>query len=575
MPVSLAGKRETFGHEDVRLALQNDELSDGVHHALETLHSLGTEAGREAIISAMNDRQVPLDTLPADLGEKEYALRLLLEQRRNAALADVFARAQTEVQEGGDHRRYNEFIGKETRGIHKLSAKRAALCAEVLRYCRESDLGEHVQVDAFEDDGAYVFHILRSHHTKKPLAVVAGHAARTTITFRPVHSDILRYDAVVGRLRIAARATSVIDFYRRIPGRILFDDEQFFTGDAVCSLAVLQEQGRAALENHNVFRVGRIRLTECLWERGDRNLIHFRSADCFRTIEELRLPLTEGTLIQAKLKIEVIGKSTRPLTVNIRVPSRIEVSQKTHEDLVDRVLTAVGIRRVAPAKTGQDLWSLHPWRHPVAVWRALFGAETDTLVRNGVLMPIQLESMPHPKHPHAGRVLSAQQLSDGEFYGVSRSSEVPSRSLSSTDFEGLELAPEQFRLYLRSKLGIAAGGAGWNSQGLLELGTIEAGEHRLYLVYALRQPSAGVGERLRLHPTAHILFCCCPRRWATPSNWQTSFWTRLRLQDVRSFGRRPRRAASRSQCPPFIAPRTERASWWMVASRGLGSMRLR
>ena len=224
---------------------------------------------------------------------------------------------------------------------------------------------------------------------------------------------------MVGRLRIAARAASIIDFYRRTLGHILFGDERFFTGDPVCSLAVLQERGRAALENHNVFLVGRIRLTECLWERGDRNLIQFRSADCFRTIEELRLPLTEGTLIQAKLKVEVIGKSARPVTVNVRVPSRIEVSQKTHEDLIDRVLTAIGIRTVAPPNARQDLWSLHPWRHPIAVWRGLFGAEIDTLVRSRVLLPVQLESVPHPAHPAAGRIVSAQQLSDGEFYGIS------------------------------------------------------------------------------------------------------------------------------------------------------------
>jgi len=190
-PKSLS-KRQTFTYEHVGLALQNDELSDGVHHALETLHSLGTEAGREAIVSALNDRQVPLDTLPADTGDREFALRLLLAQRQNAALADVFARAHLERQESGGHRRYNEFIGKESRGVQKLKAKQDALCADVLRYCRESDLGEHVQVDAFEDDGAYIFHILRSHQTKKPLAVVAGHSARTTIAFRPVHDDILR-----------------------------------------------------------------------------------------------------------------------------------------------------------------------------------------------------------------------------------------------------------------------------------------------------------------------------------------------------------------------------------------------
>jgi len=498
-PVSLAGKRSTFGHNDVRDALQQDELTDELLLAIETLHTLGTEAGREAIVSAMNDRRVPLDTLPVEIGEREFALRLFLAQRGNASLADVFARAQTHIQEGGDHRRYNEFLGREAKPVTKLKAKKDALGAEVLRHCRDSDLGEHVQVEAFEDDGTYVFHILRSHHTKKPLAVVPGHSARATIAFRPVHGDILRYEAAVGRLRIAVRAASMVEFYRRMLGRVLFEDDLFFTGEPVCSLAVLQERGKAALENHDVFGVGRVRMTECLWERGDRNLIQIRAADCFQSIEELHLALTEGTLLQAKLKIDVIGKGTRPVTVNIRVPSRIEVSQRAPEHLVDRLLNGIGIRSAAPARSKNDLWSLHPWRHPTAVWRGLFGAETDTLVRSGTLVPIRLESIPHPEHPGAGRVLGAHPVSDGEFYGVSQLGEIPSRSLSATDLDGWELVPEQLRLYFRSKLGITSGGVAWNGQELLELGTIEVGDQLLYLAYALRQPSAGVGDRLRAH----------------------------------------------------------------------------
>src|SRR5665213_2648084 len=227
--------------------------------ALESLHTLGTEAGREAIVAAMNDQRVPLNTLPADIGERELALHLLLAQRGNASLADVFARAQTQIQESGYHRRYDEFLGKEAKPVTTLKAKRDALSAAVLRHCRESDLGEHVQVEAFEDDGAYVFNILRSHHTKTPLAVVPGHSARATIAFRPVHGDILRYEATVGRLRVAARAATMVEFYRRTLGLVLFEDELFFTGEPVCNLAVLQERGRAALESHSVFGVGRVR----------------------------------------------------------------------------------------------------------------------------------------------------------------------------------------------------------------------------------------------------------------------------------------------------------------------------
>jgi hypothetical protein len=491
------GRRASFTHENVLEAFQNDDPSDHLLQALETLHDLGTEAGRDAIVTAMSDRRVPLDTLPQNTGEREFALRLFIAQQNNASLADVFARAQMQLQEGGAQRRYNEFMGREPRSVVKLSAKAQMLKELVLQYCRDSDLGEHVEVRAFEDDEAYVFTVLRSHHVRKPLAVLPGHAARATIEFRPVHGDILRYEAPVSRLRIAARASTMIEFYRRALGYVLFKDEAFFEGAAVCNLQVLQEKGREALNAHNIFGVGRIWMTECLWERGDRNLLHVRSSDCFRTMEELRLPLSEGTILQAKLKVQVIGKSTRPVTVNIRVPSRIEISQKSHERLIERVLDAIGICNSAPSAHATNLWSLYPWRQPTHLWRALFGPEMDAMVQKSVLAAIQLDSIAHPDHPGAGRVLEPHELSDGQFYATSQIPEIPSRSVTATDLDGLELHPEQLRLYLRSKLGITSGGTTWDGQELLNLGVIQLGDQCLHTSYALREPSAGVGARIR------------------------------------------------------------------------------
>lgn len=496
-PPSLAGMRTSFEHEDVLRAFAQDQPTDSLLQALEALDTLGTEAGREAVMSAMQDRGVSTGALPANTGEREFALRFFIAQRTDASLADAFVRAQIQIQEGGNQRRYNEFMGKEARCVKGLDGKKEALREEILGFCRKSDLGDHVQVEAFEDDGIYIFNILRSHRTQKPLAIVPGYAARATIQFRPVHGDVIRYDASVGRLRIAARASTIVEFYRGVLGKILFSDEGYFDGDPVCSLKVLQERGRQALENHGVYGIGRIWMTECLWERGDRDLHQIRSTDCFRSMEELHLPLIQGMLLQAKLKCEVIGKSTRPVTVNIRVPSRIEVSQKAHENLIDRVLSAIGIRNAAPPSSAVNMWGLYPWRHPVDTWRALFGAETDKLVQERVLEPIQLTAVPHPDHQEAGRALDAHAVSDGDYYGVSRAAEIPPRSLTATDLDGLELQPEQFRLYLRTRLGITNGGARWDNSELLELGFIDVGGHRIYVVYALQQPRPGVGGTLR------------------------------------------------------------------------------
>lgn len=505
-PATLAARQQDFAHADVLAAFEQDAPSDELLQALETLHVLGTEGGCEAIMAAMKDRRVSRDVLPVDVSERELALHLFLAQRDDASLADVFARAQTQAQERGGHRCCHEFLGLAAREVTNLAMKVDALRASLLQFCRDSDLGDHVDARAFEDDSAYLFHIIRSHHTRKPLAVVPGRLARATIAYRPVHDDILRYDAATGRLRIAARAASVVEFYRRALGRVLFEDDEFFTGDPVCSLRVLQERGRGVLEQHDAIGIGRVWMTECLWERGDRDLLHIRSTDCFRHIEELRLPLAEGELIQAKLKIEVAGKSTRPATVSIRMPSRIEVSPRHHEQIIERFLTSVGIRNARSPTAMSDLWSLYPWRHPASVWRTLFGRETDLLVERGVLSPVRLRAVRSTDQPWAGRALEAHEISDGEFYGVSVEPHIASRSLTATDLDGLELNPEKFRDEIRSRLRITGPAAVWDGQeDVLDLGVIGLSDHRLRVCYALRAPRNGIGDWLRARTAgAHL-----------------------------------------------------------------------
>ena len=201
----------------------------------------------------------------------------------------MFSRAQVQIQEG-DHRRFNDFIGKKPSAIRDLQAKRPTLELAIREHCRKADLGDHVQVRVFDDgDGTCRFQIMRSHHTRTPLAVVAGSAARAKIQYRPVHADLLRYEPSIGRLRITARAASIVEFYRQVFGRVLFGDDTFFYGDPVCSLTVLQDRGRAALANHGVYGVGRVWMTECIWERGDRERLHIHAADCFDTIDRLGL----------------------------------------------------------------------------------------------------------------------------------------------------------------------------------------------------------------------------------------------------------------------------------------------
>ena len=231
--------------------------------------------------------------------------------------------------------------------------------------------------------------------------------------------------------------------------------------------------------------------------------------DCL-CIQHVNRDVASVCILQAKLKVDVIGKSTRLVTVNIRVPSRIEVSQKSHDHLIEKLLKAVGIYNAAASVSTVSFWSLYPWRHPIAVWRTLLGKDTDELIRNGVLNPTRLESVAAADNPAAGRVLSAHPLSEGEYYGVSQTDEIPSRTLSATDLDGFELMPEKLRLYLRSRFGIASGGSVWDGNETLDLGFVELGVHKIHVVYALRQPLTGVGDHMRAHSTGALSVLLTP-----------------------------------------------------------------
>jgi hypothetical protein len=155
---------------------------------------------------------------------------------------------------------------------------------------------------------------------------------------------------------------------------------------------------------------------------------------------------------------------------------------------------------------GVESKSLYPWRHPATVWRSIFGDETDILVEKGILVTVRLDAVAHPDFPHAGNILSVHVLPNGDYQGVSEVEEIPSRSLSATDIQGLELRPEAFRMYLREKLEISQGGVEWRNEELLELGVTEVGGQGFYVSYALRQPTRQVGQGLRTRADgAHVI----------------------------------------------------------------------
>lgn len=485
----------SLDHESILASLERDEPSEGLLLALEAVHDLGSDDGREALLEAMRDRMVDKDRIPESCGEREFALRIFLIQRKEPAVADAFTRAQIKSQAIGQQKAVNEFWGVRAQAVQDLNRSKNDLVELMRVHCRANDLGEHVQVEAFDDDGSCIFRVIHSDRTREPLAIVDGSTARSRIRFRPVHCDVLRYEAASGRLQVAARRAGIVNVYPRLLGQALFEDRSFFDGEPACTLEPLQKKGRTALLGHNLAGVGRVWMTECTWRRGDRRVHRIRSVDCFEDIEALELPIgTEGELVEVKLKLQVADSGTRPATVAVRLPGRITVTPNRHEQLAHRYLEEIGVRSHRGFGPALDLWNLPPWRHAPSLWRAVLGNGVDELLAFGALESIVLDSVAHPDR--GGASLEIHPTSDGEHYGVGV--DVPSKSLSPTDVEGLELDIESFGAFIGARLGlpdgqvrVAEGG------GVLDLGVVALGDRRLRPFYLMSTPTGGLTKRLQ------------------------------------------------------------------------------
>lgn len=436
-------------HDDLEPVLQGPAPPKGLLMALECIHLLGCDEGREAIWEAAAEQGLAMGVLDLDAPCRELAMALFLGQLEGAVvLQEVYLRALIQVSARDQAKRYDEFLGCEVRGT-PVDVERVGRIEEDMRaYCLREGFGKHVQVRELLDDGALVIQIIHSTRTKKPLAYIDGAADRSVIQYRPVHADLLRYDPQVGALRVYSRTAKLVPFYRRLAGARLFGDETWF-GEGRYDMAVLQELGQGALESTHPGIV-RVYATELHWEMPDQSRYFIRAPDVFAHLERKGTDLTVGQFRRVKLKMEVVRRSRRPVTLELQAPGRLLLTDLSEEPLVEAFLREAGLMRkpggdVPKAPTG--LWDLASV-HSMAAWRRTLGPDVDALVSSGCLaadllamVPIanDVEAEVHPVGPH-------------EFYAVPvDGSQGAPTTLSATDVDGYRLHEPRLATFLRDR----------------------------------------------------------------------------------------------------------------------------
>lgn len=420
--------------------------------ALEVIHELGTDDGRDLLQQAAADQQITLGSID-DEPAREFAARLWIESRSNTPLAEVLVRARANSFEVAHVRSYRDFVGKSAYPASSLDKEQ--LRKAVSKWCVENQKSEAIEVYAYERDGELRCEILRGDPIKRVVEIRNGRPS--ILDFRPAASDHIRYDPETGRLGIATRSSRLLQMYRGVLGSLLTNDVDFFSGENICTLRPLQEKGRELFERRLPPGILSVDVVELRWRRGDRDKILVHGRDCFRVLSDLGAQLHEGELTEAKLSISFPGNGRRG-HVSLKVPNRIDIKAGVHESLVEQLLDDVGIRGAFGIEDEKrDLWSLYPWRMREESWRRYIGPDFDRLLQTRLLLPTTLETAAHPDHSVSGGTMTVAAIDATTFVGTSDDPAVGLRTLTSSDLLGYELDVSALanKIALALKLGSA------------------------------------------------------------------------------------------------------------------------
>ena len=401
--------------------------------ALEIVHALGSDEGRDLIRQATRDQNVAFD-VPDEVPARELAAHLWMRSQTDMSLAGVLVLARVGVSEAADTRKYQEYLGQRSlSGTLDKSRLREA----VLEWSRANKKHEAVEIFAFERGNVMFCEVLRGDPMKRVIELKGGRPG--ILEFWPAVSDHIRFEPGSGRIAIATRSGRLLDVYKGLLGSMLAGQADFFSDQNVCTLRPLQEQGAQLFEQYRPHEIHRVDVVELHWRRGDRDRVTVRGRDCFKILRDLNVSLVEGELTEAKLRIAFAGPSSDAYVV-LKVPNRIDIKGiGIHEEVLRRLLSNAGIRGTAKvAMLPPDTWSLFPYRLTELQWRAKIGQVFDRLVQSKALRAVSLESVTHPDHPGHPGALAVKVLPDGTRIGVSDEPIVPLRTLSATDYLAYE-----------------------------------------------------------------------------------------------------------------------------------------
>ena len=439
-------KLDRLSHESIATFLcETGTVEDLLIDALETIHTLGEPIGRQLLAQAADGAGIDL-AINDDEPDRELAARVWISSRVKNEFLRVLARAQVAFWSVQNTNSFKEFAGRSSFKLTAVDKERIE--KKVSKWCVEHNKNSVVDIFFYNIDSIWCWNIVRGDPVKRVVEIKEG--SQKELSYRPAVLDHVRVEPETGRIGILSRSSTFIPVYRQVFGQVLTGNDEFFSGENICSLKSLQLKGKELFESDRPLDILRVDVTELRWRRGGSDNFIVKGPDCFRILNDIGAELTVGELIEAKMRFVMAGDS-RPVRVKIKIPNKIVVTREEYEPVINRYLDSVGIRGRFDAEDIKNFWSLYPWRHSECFWRKYIGTNFDKLKKNSCFKNIQLEAILPPDANCASGLMAVELVAQNDAIAVSDDGQ-SLRTLTSSDYEGYKLDLNRISREINRKL---------------------------------------------------------------------------------------------------------------------------
>jgi hypothetical protein len=481
VPAEIAAGDDELREWISRPAFAADPL---VNELLELEAEFGIEAAADALEEALRERAIST-TGWGELSAQELVARVFVEMH-----AETGASADRRVHDAVTGARLRT-ANLHRRVSYEFTGARDALMphAELGRFVDR--LRETFAAEEYGDDVAAEFldgalYVGRGGRLRAPVVVKDGH--RVPLVHRPAVTDVMRYDAPSGTMRITARNRRLARLYADALGETFFAGKSHFVESDGLTLEPLK-RGVQALDPSDGFVIERVVLKKFVGWSGT-----FSCSGDARDLLRLVEAYPEVELTEARLHLRLSDRTR--LTVIVRPDKGVVVDKKEHQELVESYLRFIGVRGTG-VSVGLDLWSAFPWEQRHVSWSEVFGTEVDALAAAGVFEQVRLATVDNAGGPET-LLVDDVRAQDGDFYGHGREPEDGARVLTGSDVEGLRLLPRMLAEHVSRGLRCTANVVDLDGGRVWRLGRCTLVEgHGVELVLAIGAPSKRVRELVR------------------------------------------------------------------------------